>query len=69
MSILELLGISKKPKSMRTGAIQKLSDGGTRVSYNGKVFHLAGRVVRADEIGQPIRIASNETSSEPSPTR
>jgi len=32
-------------------SIEHLPSGGTRVIYNGKIFDLQGRVIRADELG------------------
>jgi hypothetical protein len=43
-------------KNPALGAVQRLPNGGTRVRYNGKVYDLAGRVIRADELAESTKV-------------
>ena len=50
-----------------TGPIQDLPNGGTRVIYNGKVFDLAGRVIRADQLAESSKTVYRYADETPSP--
>ena len=39
--------------SKKKSIVEELPGGGTEVKFNGKVFHLKGQFIRADEFGQP----------------
>lgn len=63
MDIIELF----RPK--RKGAVQRLPNGGTRVTYNGKVFDLAGRVIRADELAESTKVVRRVVDANPDANR
>jgi hypothetical protein len=52
-------------KNRPKGAVQRLANGGTRVIYNGKVYDLAGRVIRADELAESTKVVKIMVDEQP----